>query len=531
MGSSKVSQDRLRQLPLKIWLQSAIISSIVILGLTSCERPDPQVTVVIPTISPEPTLQDSEPSRDNLIQSPPTPEIFPSPTTLPEYFGTPTPDPTRILAEGEANYLSHNVSIGESLTQIAQLYGSTVEELLTINNLDDGDILAVDQVILVPAGNNIVSPNFKIIPDSELVYGPGVQGFDVESFVAQSGGHLQNYQEEVEGQILSGPAIVQLVADRYSLNPRLLLALLEHYSGWVTQPSGNDTLFPMNYVKQGYEGLYKQLGWAANLSNFGFYGRSEGGLTGFEVADGTPVTFASGINDGTAGIQLLLAATPEITYDNWLEAVGPTGFAAVYNSLYGNPFAYTVDPLWPTDLSQPSMGLPWPSGETWYFTSGPHGGWASGSAWAALDFSPLDEELGCNNSQDWITAMADGLVTRSEMGAVETDLDGDGFAGTGWVILYMHVGSMDRIEEDTFVDSGDRLGHASCEGGFANWAHIHIARKYNGRWVSADGPLPFELNGWVTQGLGREYDGLLVRDDVVKEACECREEWSAITAD
>jgi hypothetical protein len=41
--------------------------------------------------------------------------------------------------------------------------------------------------------------------------------------------------------------------------------------------------------------------------------------------------------------------------------------------------------------------------------------------------------------------------------------------------------------------------------------------------------LPFQIGRWQAQGLGREYDGLLVRGDVTKEACECREELNAIT--
>jgi hypothetical protein len=54
---------------------------------------------------------------------------------------------------------------------------------------------------------------------------------------------------------------------------------------------------------------------------------------------------------------------------------------------------------------------------------------------------------------------------------------------------------------------------------------------YNGRWISADGSIPFDMGGWVSQGLGREYDGLLIRGGVTKEACECREELNAITAE
>jgi hypothetical protein len=39
------------------------------------------------------------------------------------------------------------------------------------------------------------------------------------------------------------------------------------------------------------------------------------------------------------------------------------------------------------------------------------------------------------------------------------------------------------------------------------------------------------MGGWISQGLGREYDGLLVRGDIVKEACECREEGNTITGE
>jgi hypothetical protein len=39
------------------------------------------------------------------------------------------------------------------------------------------------------------------------------------------------------------------------------------------------------------------------------------------------------------------------------------------------------------------------------------------------------------------------------------------------------------------------------------------------------------MNGWTSQGLGNEYDGLLIRGETVKEACECREEINSITAE
>jgi len=503
------------------------------LWLAACERPDPRVTAVEQNPA-QPTLAGAAavPAAQDETAARPTP-IIPEMIlpTRPAYVGTPTPDAPHDTAVAGGPVASHFVGAGETLGYIAQIYGTTVEELLALNQFDADAVLLVGQEVRVPSQIDATAPGFKIIPDSELVYGPAAQDFDVRAFAEFFDGYLLTAGEEVEGVYLDGPAIVQLVADRFSVNPRLLLALLEHRAGWVTRTAvtgASASPFLLGYEDAAIPGLYQQLGRAANLLNWGYYGRAEGGITTTTLDDGTRLAFAAEINDGTAGVQNVLGSFTGVTYDTWLQDVGPEGFFATYNRLFGDPFAFTVDPLWPVDLRQPPLQLPWEAGETWYFTGGPHGGWASGSAWAAIDFAPPAEELGCIVSDAWVTAMADGLVVRSDKGAVVVDLDEDGFAGTGWAILYMHLESRDRIAAGTFVQTGDRLGHPSCEGGFSNGTHVHVARLYNGRWVSADGSIPLEMAGWVTQGLGREYDGLLSRGGVDKEACACREDGNAI---
>lgn len=515
----------------RISIASLILSvSFLVAG---CVRPDPEVTVATPgpvIIEGSGSEAGAAPSTTRFL--PPTAIVQRSRTPLPTYQGTPTPDPTRpgASAGGEA-YGSHTVAMGETLGFIAQIYGTTVEELAKLNDLADSDIIDVNQVLLVPAATTQSGPSFKIIPDSELVYGPAAKGFDVASVVSEYGGYLLSYSSEVEGRDLTGTQIVQLVADRQSVNPRLLLVLVEYLTGWVTHPSSTTNDFALGYTNAGYESLYQQLTWAANLLNLGFYGRSEGGLATFQVGGERQLSFAPDINDGTAGLQLFFGAIPEVSYEKWLADTGPEGFFAAYNRLFGNPFAYTIEPLVPGDLVQPALKLPWAPGETWYLTGGPHGAWASGSAWAALDFAPPHDQLGCYQSGAWVTAMADGQVTRSDSGAVVTDLDGDGYAGTGWSITYMHVEARDRVPVGAIVQAGDALGHPSCEGGFSNGTHVHVARAFNGHWISADGLAPFTMSGWTSQGLGREYDGLLIKGDLVKEACECREESNAILAD
>jgi LasA protease len=76
-------------------------------------------------------------------------------------------------------------------------------------------------------------------------------------------------------------------------------------------------------------------------------------------------------------------------------------------------------------------------------------------------------------------------------------------------VLYMHVETRDRVQPGAQLNTGDRIGHPSCEGGLSSGTHVHIARKYNGEWIPADQQLPFVLSGWVSRGTGDLYDGFM----------------------
>lgn len=497
------------------------------LGLAGCVRPTPNAEPPSGSTTEPITAAHSTPRPNET----PAPIIAQLGTPPPPYVGTPTPDAPHYDAVESSSANSHVVGAGETLGLIAQRYNVTLEQILALNDLPNPDLIAVGQVLQLPGEARPIQagPSFKIIPDSELVYGPAARDFDLAAFAGSLNGYLLRYEEEVEGQRLSGPEIVQLLADRYSINPRLLLAALEHRSRWLTQATGVETEYPLGYPNPEAKGLYRQLSWAANQLNWGYYGRAEGGLRAFSLGNDAQVAFASDINDGTAGVQYWLAAAENAAPDSWSAEAGPDGFYATYYALFGNPFGYAVEPLWPDDLAQPALALPWSPGETWYFTGGPHSAWNSGSAWGALDFAPPADLPGCVQSDSWVTAAAGGVVSRSGFGQVVVDLDGDGFAGTGWAITYLHLETRDRIEAGTRVETGDRLGHPSCEGGFSNGTHLHIVRSYNGRWVSADGDLPFVLDGWRSQGLGNEYDGLLVKGSETREACVCREDVNAVS--
>ncbi len=433
---------------------------------------------------------------------------------------TPTPDPPHALPRVRTQVEQYTVQAGDTLASVAQRYTVSIPQILQANGLSDPNYVEVGQVLSIPLPDPANSgPGYKIIPDSELVYSPSNAGFDTAGTIAAFNGYLANYKEEVvPGLTMSGTEIVQRIATEYSVNPRLLLALLEHQSGWLTQssPKENTLEYPLRYRSTSWKGLWRQLSWAANELNRGYYLWRVGGTGAWLLADNQVVPINPTINAGTAGVQRFFA--PLSDQATWLEAVSPGGFDETFTALFGYPFGYAYEPLLPPDLAQPEMLLPIEAGDPWSFTGGPHGGWADGSAWAALDFAPPGDAYGCVDSAAWVTAVADGVVVRSGDGAVLQDLDGDGLEQTGWVVLYMHVATADRAPVGARLKAGDRVGHPSCEGGVSNGTHLHLARKYNGEWISADQSIPFVLDGWVSSGTGNEYDGYLTRDGQSVEA-------------
>ena len=434
---------------------------------------------------------------------------------------TPTPDPPQELPALRLEAEQYVVQVGDTLGDISRRFGVSAEMIIAANGLVNPDLLAVGQVLIIPAPIPIEQgTGYKIIPDSELVYGPLADFFDILSFLTSRDSYLLRYSEDVDGEMLDGSQIVERVAREFSVNPRLLLAVLEYQSGWVTQanPSAETRDYPMGVHETWREGLYLQLAWAANNLNRGYYLWRVNGVGGWNLQNGIVVPVDPTINAGTAGVQQMFAMLSD--QPAWEAAVSPQGLSATFNGLFGYAFDYSRDPVVQEGSEQPAMQLPFEDGVNWAFTGGPHGGWGDGSAWSALDFAPGNGALGCVQSEYWGVAVADGLVIRAEHGVVVQDLDGDGREGTGWTVLYLHIESRDRVANGTYLHAGERIGHPSCEGGVSTGTHLHLSRRYNGEWIPADQNLPFNLDGWISSGNGIEYDGYLQRDGQTLEAWE-----------
>jgi LysM repeat protein len=475
------------------------------------QAPLPTAFLVAPTAaSATPAPSDTPPAQETATNAPPPSD---------------TPEPTATPAPGEETPpLLYTAQSGDSLEALAARFGVSPFEIVSDKELPRTGFINPGQLLVIPQRLYNTGPNARILPDSDLVYSPSGVGFDAVTYANTLGGRLASTREYL-GSVgwLNGPQIVQRVAEENSINPRLLLALLEYRGHWVLgQPQTLvETDYPMGYVEFKQRGLHSQLVWAVNKLSQGYYGWRAGRLTTLTFKDGSTLRLAPDLNAGTAALQYFFSLT--MTRAEWEQAVAATGgFADLHNVMFGDAWgrAAAVEPLFPPNLEQPPLILPFLLGQRWAYTGGPHGAWEGEGAQAALDFAPGSVESGCVKSDLWAVAAGAGIIVRSGNGVVVLDLDGDGFEQTGWVLMYLHV-TTEVAPVGRWLDRSDLIGHPSCEGGRATGTHIHIARKYNGEWLEAAGPLPFTLSGWTAVAGDAPYEGALTNGDRTIRACTC----------
>lgn len=447
---------------------------------------------------------------------------------------TPVPAPTSERPEyapGElVEYIAQN---GDTLPALAARFNTSVAEILEANPIVPRDATTM------PPGLPMKIPIYYLplwgtayqsIPDHAFVNGPAQIGFSSTAFVASTNGWLKDYRVYAGEKMRTGGEMVDYVATNYSINPQLLLAILEYQTGALSRPAFPGGRYVLGFRRVNYEGPYLQLVIAANMLNNGYYSWRAGDLTEIELLDDTLFRPDPWQNAGSVALQYYFSRL--YTGDPYYGSIGPEGLARVYQSFFGDPWAESVVVL-PGSLQQPPLQFPFVKGQLWSYTGGPHTGWGSGEPLAAIDFAPASDTSGCYTveSDKYATAMADGLVLRSDIDGTVIDLDRDGDERTGWVLYYLHLATHGRIHLGREVKAGDPIGYPSCEGGRVTGTHVHIARKYNGEWILADGPLAFNLEGWIAHNGSHAYEGTLTRGGAVITACECSDYQSQVISD
>ena len=415
---------------------------------------------------------------------------------------------------------SYYAQSGDTLDAVAKRFGVKPEQVASVQQIPLHGLIPPGQLLTIP--NAVGSPPYPsaLLPDSEVVDSPTALDLDLKEYITKAGGFLSAYSQTISKESLTAAEIVQRAAENTSTNPRLLLALVEFRSHWVSStPSKPDLSYPLGFNVPGYEGLFLELSLAGKLLNIGYYGWRSGTLTELVFTDRYSARLAPQLNAGSVALQYLFARL--YRQDEWLARLyGKDGLMQVYEKMFGDPWARAarVEPLFPAGMQLPTLELPFAPGEGWSLTAGPHPDWNTGTPSGALDLAPITFEPPCAVSVFWARASAPGVVIRARDSIVVLDLDGDGREQTGWVLFYMHIAEKDRVIPGTRVNTDDPIGHPSCEGGNATGTHEHLARKFNGEWIGAGEPLPFILSGWTALPGANPYEGTLVKDGRVVTA-------------
>jgi murein DD-endopeptidase MepM/ murein hydrolase activator NlpD len=422
---------------------------------------------------------------------------------------------------------------GDTLPALANRFNTTVEEILEANPV------IPDDATTMPPGFPMKIPiyflplwgtTFQSIPDHAFVNGVAQVGVSSSVLVSSTNGWLKNYKVYGGDKWRTGHEMVDYIAQNYSISPRLLMTVLEYQAGALSDPETPINKYVLGFRRRYYETPYLQLIIAAGILNNGYYGWRAGELTEFELPDGSIVRPDPWQNAGSVAVQYYFSRL--YSGDQFYAAIGPDGFAAVYKKFFGDPWAEPVITL-PGSLKQPELRFPFPAGHVWTYTGGPHTGWGAGEPFAAVDFAPPTEFSGCFavEEDEYSIAMADGYVVRSDLDGVVIDLDMDGDERTGWVLFYLHLATNGRVPAGITVKAGDVVGYPSCEGGQVTGTHVHIARKYNGEWILADGPLAFNFEGWIAHNGPVAYKGTLTRGAAIVVASEVSDAYSVIRSD
>lgn len=368
--------------------------------------------------------------------------------------------------------------------------------------------------------------NARLISDSLFLYAPSVLDFDIQEFLNSQAGPLAGYVEEIDGQSWTAAESIQYNAMLYGINPQLLLTLLEAQGQTLTNHHAIVPLLsdPQTPAPSGptFHTTARLLARQALLAYDAHrYGDVRTEMT---FSSGETISLPEAPNAGSYAVQATLAEL--LSLQQWLSWVaGPQPpFVERFSQWFGDPLQES-DQVFTAATSAPTgYILPFPIGETWYYTGGPHyyGGGTPGCTsgaycprpWSSLDIAQ-PELIACPNgsfpAHRWIVAAKSGDVIQSSQALIVIDHK------DGWRTYYSHVSSADKRGTGP-VERGDRLGHPSCEvepGGYTTGVHVHFALYQVGvGFVDMNG---MSFSGWIV-GETSHYNGTMNLNGAFREA-------------
>ncbi|MBQ4862369.1 M23 family metallopeptidase [Pseudoalteromonas sp. MMG013] len=315
------------------------------------------------------------------------------------------------------------------------------------------DELSSKQTALIQATVNSVIA----IDENEFVFNNALQNEDWNDFFYRHAPHLLEFK-----------AVILHWAGHASINPKLLLALMELQSSVLSEPSKSNIMLPFGTLsnKAGFAEQVQDLAITLNQRFYEYAQKVEGKVR------------SSPTNSATSSLISVLIKTQLKPYGSLNKLVG------IYETLSNVPLLLSQNKT-PAASLNPSnsfyMSFPWPSGYAWY-SGGAHSNTGSGYPYSSLDFNNGSGGWGSNTP--WVQAAHGGTVTRYSSCNIRVT------HSSGYATQYYHMSNLQYRSGDV-INSGAWLGRyannknqALCQGGQSSGPHVHFSLLNNGRFTS-----------------------------------------------
>lgn len=296
------------------------------------------------------------------------------------------------------------------------------------------------------------------LDEAHFVYGEAAMAFDLHDFLLQQAPHLLP-KEEV---ILHWSGIT-------SLNPQLLLALMEASSRLVSAPSKAAMAAPFAKLVEG-KGFDEQLEQMARQLSDRFYQAR----TRLQQSRLSAPTLPPGDAHRLALASLLDSKERQQLSEQWQTLFGDQALSRASTSVAAAP----------ARLAAGQFQLPWRQGYSWK-VNGAHSHSGSGYPYSSIDVSY--DWPGWGGATYTVTAANSGTVTVFSRCQLRIT------APNGWATNYYHMSGI-SVRSGDYVTADSPIGtyasnrnDALCEGGSSTGPHLHFSLLYNGVFQSLQG--------------------------------------------
>lgn len=357
----------------------------------------------------------------------------------------------------------------------------------------------------VPAG-----PATTLIDANRFFYSEGLYAAQIQEYLDRQPGPLKSFRAPVGDREHSFAEILASQTSLYSLNPQVVLTLIEQQSGLITQPDVTqeqlDWALDFRGDAEQWRGLLPQMRWA--IRELYRAQRDYPTLPNLIYADASHSQPPAGLNVGEYAIARVLAAsTGAGELPRKLDGA-PDSFVATFSRLFGDPRAPVPAP---PQQSAPFLAWPLdrPATVTSFFDHEAPYLQANGSI--VTYRGDRDPVLSYDGHDGWDYAAAPPTPVLAAAGgtivfAGNSD-DGCGIAraviidhGNGYRTLYWHMSEV--LVEPGPVDQGTRIGIVGASG-CVTGPHLHFQTQFLGRdtdpygWCGPAGQDP-----WVSHPAG-----------------------------